>query len=342
MKEQYGIQVSQFLKEGNFTEAYNYARNLVENNPSDHVGFELMGDVFAEMSNWHKAIECYRSSEHLQPTNPAIYFKIGSIFEKEKNSNEALRNFQIAFKIFPQNKLLGAYAGKNMYVIGMANHDTKMIEQGLILMNQALEANQINEEIRGELSNAYLDLYNSGWVQYPTEPGVMLATSKEHVQGSKQYIDYASYINQGSDSKINYRIQEAYNFINQLLVRKFTGYNYIWYVPAGFTALFLFSGIYILAIFCALLGIGYYISQLAPMYLINRRILKENSRDPFIVRRLNAVGNAFEGITIFGTLSQVFFWRFAIQGFVALTRYSIVMFLLPFEIIRGFINNYQK
>jgi len=104
----------------------------------------------------------------------------------------------------------------------------------------------------------------------------------------------------------------------------------------------LFSGIYILAIFCALLGIGYYISQLAPMYLINRRILKENSRDPFIVRRLNAVGNAFEGITIFGTLSQVFFWRFAIQGFVALTRYSIVMFLLPFEIIRGFINNYQE
>ncbi|MFZ4474280.1 MAG: tetratricopeptide repeat protein, partial [Saprospiraceae bacterium] len=99
MKEQYGIQVSQFLKEGNFTEAYNYARNLVENNPSDHVGFELMGDVFAEMSNWHKAIECYRSSEHLQPTNPAIYFKIGSIFEKEKNLHEALRNFQIAFKI---------------------------------------------------------------------------------------------------------------------------------------------------------------------------------------------------------------------------------------------------
>lgn len=342
MKEQHSIQVSQFINQGNYTEAYNYARKLVETNPSDFYGFELLGDVFTSMCNYPKAIECYRSAEQLEPTNPSIYFKIGNIFEKENHPAEALRNFQIAFQIFPQNKLLGAYAGKNMYILGKAQNDNELIEKGLTLMNQAVEANQVNEEIRKVLSNAYLDLYGISWLPDPTEPGMLLATTKGHVQDARQYVDYASFINQGVDNKTNFRIQEAYNFINQLLVRKFTGYHYIWRVPVGFAVLFFAGGLYFLGFFCLLLGAGYYISQMAPSYLINRRILKENAREPFIVRRINAAGNALEGITVFGTLSQVFFWKFAFQAIVAVTRYSIVMILLPYEIIRGFINNYQE
>ena len=105
--------------------------------------------------------------------------------------------------------------------------------------------------------------------------------------------------------------------------------------------LFLLFGAMGNGILC-LLGAGlYYVSQLQPGFVHNKRYLKGKFREPLALRRISQLQDLLSQFTIFGSIPNVLFMSSLIRFVARCIGAMIVLITLPYEIIKGFLINYN-
>lgn len=334
-------QIESALAGQNFSEALKSANRLISEFPGDAAGYVLLGDVFAGMENWAKALENYQKAIDISADDAHIYFKIGEMYELRDDYRSARENIQIAMRLEPDNKHYSGRLGVLVYEEGLEKKNVNLQQEGYQLMEQSLHGNS-DMMVRDALANACINVAYLSWKPDPEKPDEHIATERSHLEQGHFYLNRAKGLIDGRNIALNNRISELENNLQILEKRKFAGYKYLLNPPIVVGLLMLLFGSKILGIILLLMGAAYYVSQLKPGYLFNRIYFKNDYRDPFIVRRLDDMSRNLSDITIFSSsLSELLWMRFMFRFFFGAIRYAMVLVLLPYEIVKGFLINYE-
>ena len=88
---------------GKLEEAAQSFKKAIEINPQDHKGYAGLGDCLAAKGLLTRAIEQYEIAIKIQPS-PDYYSRIGNVYKRQKNWENAFTNLIKAVEFDPQNK----------------------------------------------------------------------------------------------------------------------------------------------------------------------------------------------------------------------------------------------
>ena len=325
----------------NFSEALQTAQQFIAQNPNDYTGYVNYADVFMSMDNYSKAIDNYEKALAIRPDDASVFFKLGNAYELKEDFQNARHQFQTAKTLEPGNLLYSAYLGRLLNEKGLESGNINLENEGLNLMEQAHHAGVTDANIREQLAIAHLAQTLGSWRKHPEKEGYFVATEPVHVEHAKIHLQWANGLYDRSNMAIAKRIAELEEAVKEAEKKQFAGYPYIRKVPFIVGGVFFLISFKVLGIITLLMGVLYHVSQIKPTYTINRQSFKADYREPFIVRRLNQMDETLSGITIFSSsLSGLFFNKFLFNLVGGSVRFGMVMMMLPYEIIKGFMNNY--
>lgn len=341
MKAQRIRQIAAALQNQNISEALQLANQLVVDYPNDAEAIATLGDVFAEMDNWTKAIENYDRALAISPNSAEIYFKLGLAYEGKDDFQSARQQFQTARKLDPANKRYAGHFGKLLHEKGRQTQNINFEVEGYQLMEQALD-HDTDYAVREQLAIAIIENAFNAWRQDPEHPEKRLITERGQIEHTRSAIERACNLIGNSNLSVNNRVAELDSYMSEMEKRKFAGYNYLLKAPAIAGGLMLLFGLKTPGVLLLVMAAAYYASQMKPGYLANRIYFKGDYRDPFIVRRLDALSQEMGGITIWSTsMSDLMWQRFLFRTVFGALRYAMVIVMLPYEIIKGFIVNFD-
>lgn len=342
MKEQLVRELESALNNNNFSAALQLGARLINAYPNDPDSYILAGDTFSDMENWSKAIENYEKALAIAPNDPGVYFKLGEAYELQGDLQAAMDQFQVARKLEPSNLLYTGHFGRILHEKGRQTNNVNLIKEGLGLMENAAAAGQMEKIIREQLAIAYLEDAHSNWRRHPELIDKWMATELEHLVHTKNQIEKAKSLIDTSNPSINQVILEFESSLIELEKREFCGYKYLLKAPAIVGGILLITGNTGFGILLLLMAGLYYVSQLKPGYLQNRLLYKNDYRDPFIIRRLDAMSRELGGITWWTTsFTDLILFRFFFRLVFGAIRYMMVIVMLPYEILKGFWINFE-
>jgi tetratricopeptide (TPR) repeat protein len=91
------------LAQGNTSDAVDYARELVQKFPADHVNRQLLAEALAQHGQLPQAEEQYLVAKQLAPNDGAIRLGLAQILSAEKKWPQAQSEFQSAFELDPHS-----------------------------------------------------------------------------------------------------------------------------------------------------------------------------------------------------------------------------------------------
>jgi len=341
MKSQLLQESRQALELHNFSEALQKTQQLIALDPGDHQSYLLYGDIFMEMENGTKAIEHYERGLAIRSDDASAFFKLGNAYEMKEDYQNALQQYKTARRLEPDNSLYAAYTGRALNRQGIESGNVNYENEGLGLMEQAFQAGITDANLREQLAIAHLTQAISHWPKHPEQEGYFVATELVHLQHTKAHLEWVTNLYDRSNQAITQRVAEIEGFVRDMEKRQFAGYPYLRKVPFIVGVMFGLFGQVFLGITMLAMGVLYHFSQYQPGYLANRMLFKGNYRPPFIVRRLDQMDNVLSGITIYSnSLSNLFLNKFLFNLVFGATRFGMVLVVLPYEIIKGFMANY--
>ncbi|MCB0520594.1 MAG: tetratricopeptide repeat protein [Lewinellaceae bacterium] len=342
MKAQLVQDLETALSNQNFQQALAAGNSLLAQFPNDMDSYILNGDVYSGMGNWGKAVEYYERAESFNPGEAIVYFKLGDTYERKGDAQTAYHHYYSALTLSPENYFYRGNLGRLLYEKGRESNNFDLKKQGLEQMEMAANAGAADRLLKEQLALAYLDQCAAVWRQHPENKDEYLATEREHLDFAKDQITKARHLTDGSNQVLNNYASSIEGHVSDGEKRKFRGYPYLLKAPAIVGALLLVFGQTAFGIVLLLMAGMYYFSQLKPGYLVNRMFYKNDYRDPFIVRRLDALGREMGNITIWATsLSDLFMMQFLFKLVFGFIRYGMVIVMLPYEIFKGFWVNYD-
>lgn len=341
MKSELLRQLDKAIQQEQFSEALQLSNQLLTQFPSDPDTHAASGEVFFKMENWNKSVEQFERALALASNRAEFYFKLGLAFEGKDDFQNARHQYQTARRLEPDNRSFAGHFGKLLHERGRETQNLNLLNEGLQLMEQSLNENT-DFSVREQLAIAYLEKCTESWQPDPERPELPMVTSRRQIATAQDYLDGVNNLNVASNITITNKLQAIASYLLEMEKRKFGGYPYLLKAPAVMGGIFLLFGKVIWAGLFLSMAVAYYFSQRLPGYLANYNYVKTGSRAPLIVRRLDALSQNLGNITIFSTSYSGLLWnRMLFQIVVAAVRYCMVVFMLPIEIIRGFVANYE-
>jgi|GEM_PF-1681865 len=329
------------LQLNQFSEALKKAHQLISSDPADFDAYLLNGDIFLGMQNGAKAIENYEMAVSIRPHEAEVFFKLGNAYDHQEDIQKSLNQYQSASLLEPTNNLYKAYVGRQLNRKGIESGNVNFENQGLGQMEQAYQAGVRDEYLNEQLSIAHLFQATNCWLAHPEKENFSVPTEQIHLDHTKTHLEWVRNLYDRSNQAIGKRLAELDELVRDMEKRHFAGYPYLRKVPFISGAVFLVFGFKILGTLTLLMGVAYHFSQFQPKYMANRQLFKGNYRDPFIVRRLDQMNETLSGITIWSnSLSNLFFNKFLFGLMFGIIRFGMVLMMLPYEIVKGFLNNY--
>lgn len=341
MKPQLMLESRTALEQQNFSEALQKAQQLIALDPGDHTTYLLYGDIFEAMDNGVKAIEQYEKALAIRPDDAEGFFKLGNAYELCEDNQSALSQYQTARRLDPANHLYMASYGRLLHKKGLDSGNVNYENEGLSLMEQAFHAGVRDAYLNEQLSIAHLLKATEDWQKHPEQADMIVPTDALHLQHAKIHLEWVRNLHDPANEAIAKRLAELDAVVRDNEKRVFAGYPYLRKAPLIVGGVVLLIGQVIPGIILLLLGSLYHVSQIKPVYMVNRMLFPGQYRDPFIVRRLDQMDRELSGITIFSSSwSGLFFNKFLFNFVFGALRYGMVIVMLPYEIIKGFIVNH--
>ncbi len=329
------------LDQENFAEALQKAQQFVNLHPNDTNAYLCYGDVFLAMNNGPKAAEQYEKAIALRSDLAEAYFKLGNACEMREDDLGALSQYQTARRLDPTNDLYMAYHGRLLNKKGLDSGNINYENEGLALMEKAFHAGVRDTDLNEQLSIGHMLKATDGWQKHPEQPDMIVPTEEVHLQHAKTHLEWVRHLHDPANEAIARRLAELDAVVRDNEKRVFAGYPYLRKAPLIVGGVVLLIGQVIPGIILLALSGLYHVSQLKPVYMVNRMMFPGMYRPPFIVRRLDQMDQLLSGITFYdSSLTRLLFHKFLFGFVVGTMRYGMVIMMLPYEITKGFLVNH--
>jgi len=333
--------IQESLATGNFALALEDTQSVITLDANDPQGYTLKGDIYLELGNYSKAEQEYERAIAIRPSEATTYYKLGRALETQGQKQAALDQYQTALSFSPDNIDYKGRVGALLYQIGEDRNNLNYISQGVALLEDYVEAGVAPADIKDLLAYAYLASARDQWVSDPNEKDLLLATSFEQIEESREIVQTAKSLISKANVALWEKVRELEGQFDQLTKKQYFGFNAFLKIPVIVGLLLLFFGATGQGIL-SLLGAGlYYLSQLQPGYVRNMRYLKAKFREPFALRRIAQFEHFLSHFTIFGSWTNVLFVSSLIRFGARCVGALIIIATLPYEIIKGFLLNYN-
>jgi len=341
MKPQLMQEIRNAIHLENFSEALNKAQNLIALDPNDAEACLLCADVFLAMENATKAAEQCEKAIAFRPDSAEAYFKLGNALELREDDPGALNQYQTARRLDPANNLYMASCGRLLNKKGLDSDNINYENEGRALMEKAFHAGVRDAALNEQLSIAHVLKATESWQKHPEQPELIVPTEAIHLQHAKIHLEWVRNLHDPANEAVAKRLAELDAVVRDNEKRTFAGYPYLRKAPLIVGGILLLAGQVIAGTILLVLAGLYHVSQLKPGYMINRMHFPGQYRHPFIVRRLDQMDQILSGITFYdSSLSRLLFHKFLFGFVVSIMRYGMVIVMLPYEIVKGFLVNH--
>jgi len=92
---------TEYLKQGQFSQAVAEFQTAAQIDPKQHVVFANLGQAYAGLNQPEKAIEAYEQAITLKPDEPALYNNLGGLYARLGRIEDAQRAYQKAAELNP-------------------------------------------------------------------------------------------------------------------------------------------------------------------------------------------------------------------------------------------------
>lgn len=335
------LKIEDSLEQNNYSEALMQTNELLKNYGEEEKAYALFGDIYLDMNNSQKSIEYFQKANVINPGNADYYLKLAEAYELQGEGIFAYNQYQTALRLEPANPIYKAKLGNMMNFMGHITKNAHQVREGLLMLEEVVYSGAANQEIKDKLACAYLESSFETWIPHPEKESIMLPTEYAHLTQAREKVAKARHLVDKENPRLLDRISLLEKKIDSFEKTSNDGYRNIQKVPiiVGILLFFVNPALSFLAF--AMAGLYYY-SQQKPAYLVNRRHFKQNYRPPLIIRRLNALDNFASSISFFDTsFSRLMFITIFYRLIYGVLRYGFIMFLLPYEIIKGMIVNWD-
>ena len=120
-------------KNGNFLEATNCFKKVVELNPIFPDGFNNLGNVLGQQGRFDEALTSFRNALSIKPLMADVYNNIGNIFQKKCEFENAIINYKKAISI--NHNYIDAInnLGNTFYRLGKSNEAIVALKKAILL-----------------------------------------------------------------------------------------------------------------------------------------------------------------------------------------------------------------
>jgi len=136
-----------YLANGRKDEALKAFRKAVELNPYYWSNYNALGRAYLDVGDNNEALSAFRKVTELEPDNAIGYMNIGVAYFSEGKYNECIPFFETALKLHPRADL---YSN-----LGTAYFFLKRYQEAVPMFEKAAEMNPNDQEIVGNLADAY-------------------------------------------------------------------------------------------------------------------------------------------------------------------------------------------
>ncbi|MEZ5038411.1 MAG: hypothetical protein R2828_00900 [Saprospiraceae bacterium] len=327
------------LVQNNFSKALSLVQQLEHENPED-VGIKILfGKVFLKMSNFTMAYEKYMQAMKIDPTNSKVYIKLGLAGIQLEKWEQSLNHFKTAINIDPDDFENHGHYGWALWAYGALKEDWAIMSEAYTYLSKAKSNGVELPVINNALAAYHIENATSSWPQVQGKDGpIVCATKLDHIVEAKEELEEASNLISDSSVDLKNRYNEVYTFVTSLEERKFNGYPFVRKVGIIAGVLLFLFGIYFGAIVLLIMVALYHHSNMSTGYIANRDYLKERHKEPFWIRRIDAVEKAASN---FRSISRSSSEDWIITLSSLLMQYLMVIFLMPFLIVSGYVKNYD-
>jgi serine/threonine-protein kinase len=136
-----------YLASGQKDKAIQAFQKAVELNPYYWQNHNGLGEAYYQIGDNEKALKAWSHITELEPDNAIGYMNIGAVYFRQGKYNECIPFIQKALKLQPQADLYSD--------LGTAYFFLKRYEEAVTVFEKAVEMNPNDEEIVGNLADAY-------------------------------------------------------------------------------------------------------------------------------------------------------------------------------------------
>ena len=136
-----------YLASGQKDKAIQAFQKAVELNPYYWQNYNGLGEAYYRIGDNEKALKAWSRITELEPDNAVGYMNIGAVYFRQGKYNECIPFIQKALKLQPQADLYSD--------LGTAYFFLKRYEEAVAVFEKAVEMNPNDEEIVGNLADAY-------------------------------------------------------------------------------------------------------------------------------------------------------------------------------------------
>lgn len=158
--------LEQGLKDLDF-ERYEHARNLFKQltvqEPAKGDNYYYLGQAYVYLLQPDSAMMAYNSGIKAEPNNPANYAGMGELYLNENKVADARTSFDKALALSrTKDGRVGDIKALRLVADGMVSAETKLPDEALKYINQALEIDKKNYDVLVTAGDVYLELNNGG------------------------------------------------------------------------------------------------------------------------------------------------------------------------------------
>lgn len=309
----------------------------IREHPEDPDGYFKLADIQGELNLIDNKIQSLLKASQLEPDNPKANIRLGRIYLEQKRYDEAISHLKLAHELNEKSPVNTQILAQAYCSIGEAMLDKTLFEKGVRLLEHCVEMKNPIPRHRSVLALRYLSLGTFDWVQGRYETPRLEPTSKTHLETALIYLEKAKKLDVEAEN-VEQAVKET-----QVLINFGSGREFIGRITPGIIYL-IFGFILLLSdplgLLFLLIGIAYFISMRAPIYLINYQI--HSDEELSIVDRIySKITNLSKNMTNNGTsrweaMTEYRRTRRNLQIFAIL----FVTLLLPMITIYGFYRNY--
>lgn len=263
--------IIQNLENDQIGQAIFLGNQLIKQEPDNHPAWALLGRCHACFGNTSEAISAYNEAINLRADEDPYYFDRATIYEQSELYQEALKDYERAYKISKK----AVYKASMAFVLAKLDE----LDQAIVLLEECVKQEPENIPYQDNLALGYMDKARHSWIFVRKDEHDKLSEgfypiSKEQVLEARRWLDKANGFPLTSP-EIKEEIKRHQRAVDKMLERRFDG-SFKAVLAYIFIGLFFTEPISKTLLFI-LVAFLYWVACRSPQYLVNKRLLKNEA-----------------------------------------------------------------
>ncbi len=197
-------EASKLTKERRFQKAEKLCREIISRNPSDHVTYSQLGEIYWAQEKRKAAIKMFRKAIKINPDYPVPRFSLGKAYFFDRKIDKSVAEFNVfqkkMDKLFPKSDALVKFYIKKLHYICYMYSTLKRYDDAMRVCRKIIKLKSDDAKAHYNLAVCYYVYKHNRSAAYGELKKVMEMTPETRIGDMAKF--YVDYMRRNADARI--------------------------------------------------------------------------------------------------------------------------------------------